>query len=517
MLESVSFYTAEDAVSYVVRIYDRFEGGELLDELAVKTGVIDYLGFHTVDLDDPVSLSEGNDFYVYLQLSHGGQAFDRTSDVPVLLGGDARPLVESRADPGQSYWRNGAAWDDLTDFNETANFCIKGLATAQGLHVTPEDHLRSDGPEGGPFSPPSQTFDFILRGASPADFQVSLDPPVDWLTLSGDLSGTLNPYEGGQVTAEINSNAEILSEGAFVTYVQFTNSSTHLGDTSRRIALCVGSPSSQHQWALDIDPGWDTDGDWAFGQPTGQGGSHGPPDPTSGYTGDNVYGYNLDGDYPPGIGQMHLTSRAIDCTDLFKVQLKFQRWLGVQHGGFDHVYVWASGDSVRWIKIWENERRIVDGEWVPIEYDISEVADGESTVYLRWTMGSTDGSWEYCGWNIDDIEVWALPRMNLTGIEESEEIASRATLRLDPVHPNPFNPTTTVRFHLPKTSGINLSVFDVSGRRVTILAEGRIEAGTHSLTWDGRDERGVEVGPGVYFLRLEADRRAVSRKMVLVK
>ncbi|MCG6879420.1 MAG: hypothetical protein LJE96_09785, partial [Deltaproteobacteria bacterium] len=41
------------------------------------------------------------------------------------------------------------------------------------------------------------------------------------------------------------------------------------------------------------------------------------------------------------------------------------------------------------------------------ELDISSVADNQSTVYLRWTMGPTDDQYQYCGWNIDDVEIWA--------------------------------------------------------------------------------------------------------------
>jgi C1A family cysteine protease len=126
-LSSVSFYTTEDDTEYAIDIYGSFENGELRNVLSRHLGTQAKRGFHTVDLEAPVSLEAGQQFYVSVKLSRGGHAFDRTSNVPVLLGSSQRVTVPSSANPGESYYRKDGAWVDLTQFNKSANFCIKAL------------------------------------------------------------------------------------------------------------------------------------------------------------------------------------------------------------------------------------------------------------------------------------------------------------------------------------------------------------------------------------------------------
>jgi hypothetical protein len=92
-------------------------------------------------------------------------------------------------------------------------------------------------------------------------------------------------------------------------------------------------------------------------------------------------------------------------------------------------------------------------------------------------------------------------------------------LSLGPNYPNPFNPSTTIRYGLGEGEprAIRLDVYDMRGRRVRTLFRGVREAGRYEAHWDGRDERGAEVGSGVYVVRLRSDREVVSRKMVLAR
>ena len=85
--------------------------------------------------------------------------------------------------------------------------------------------------------------------------------------------------------------------------------------------------------------------------------------------------------------------------------------------------------------------------------------------------------------------------------------------------PNPFNPRTAIRFEVPGASGgaVELAVFDLLGQRVRTLASGSIEAGSHEITWDGRDEMGRDVSSGVYVARLKGEGFVGARKMVLIR
>jgi C1A family cysteine protease len=148
ILQAVSFFTSADSVEYTIKIFKQFQDNELSDEQSTKSGIIEYTGFHTLDLDTPVRLLKNENFYIYIALSKGGHAYDRTSDVPVLLGATyTGTMVESSAQPGQSFYRNSTEWFDLYSnldhiwFAETANFCIKGLTKNLSSSVGSDDIL----------------------------------------------------------------------------------------------------------------------------------------------------------------------------------------------------------------------------------------------------------------------------------------------------------------------------------------------------------------------------------------
>ncbi|MBI1826003.1 MAG: proprotein convertase P-domain-containing protein [Planctomycetes bacterium] len=179
-----------------------------------------------------------------------------------------------------------------------------------------------------------------------------------------------------------------------------------------RIAPAAGMcPVSQliYSFPLDSDPGWMRQGMWQYGIPSG-GGSHNH-DPLQGYTGAHVFGYNLNGDYPNNLAApLYLTSNAIDCSSIAQTRLLFRRWLGVDSLSFDHASIDVSTNGTNWTNVWSNGDTIVDSNWLLQTYNISAVADGHATVFIRWGMGPTNVSNTFPGWNIDDVQIWGVPR-----------------------------------------------------------------------------------------------------------
>jgi flagellar hook assembly protein FlgD len=74
-----------------------------------------------------------------------------------------------------------------------------------------------------------------------------------------------------------------------------------------------------------------------------------------------------------------------------------------------------------------------------------------------------------------------------------------------------------IRFELPQQEMVELSIYNLAGQEVTTLANGRREAGSYALRWDGRGEDGRELASGVYLCRLRAGEKVVTRKLLLIR
>ena len=112
----------------------------------------------------------------------------------------------------------------------------------------------------------------------------------------------------------------------------------------------------------------------------------------------------------------------------------------------------------------------------------------------------------------DNID-WAIDP-NVSSVPDGSAVAG-ATLRQN--YPNPFNPLTRIDFAIDKPEMVDISVFDLGGRRVATLHQGELGAGDHHVIWDGKTDSGASAPAGHYRYLLKTGSSQVSRSMVLLK
>lgn len=88
---------------------------------------------------------------------------------------------------------------------------------------------------------------------------------------------------------------------------------------------------------------------------------------------------------------------------------------------------------------------------------------------------------------------------------------------LEQNYPNPFTPHTEISFSLPVVSFVDLSIFNTYGQRIKTLTVGEQAAGCKNMSWDGADENGLQVTPGIYFLKLTVNSYSLVKKMILLR
>ncbi|MCX6639150.1 MAG: SBBP repeat-containing protein [bacterium] len=134
--------------------------------------------------------------------------------------------------------------------------------------------------------------------------------------------------------------------------------------------------------------------------------------------------------------------------------------------------------------------------------------DGSGNIYVTGSSYGSGTGVDYCTlkYSATDLPNWQQPVATAFGAPLPKEH------HLQQNSPNPFNPTTTIRYELPTNSHVSLEVFDVSGRLVTTLINGMREVGNHEVTFDASG-----LAAGVYVYRLQAGEYTGVQKMVLLK
>ena len=126
------------------------------------------------------------------------------------------------------------------------------------------------------------------------------------------------------------------------------------------------------------------------------------------------------------------------------------------------------------------------------------------------------------GSNIEDLITTGLVAPHGIALHLSSPTSVRPEPPADKIslyqaYPNPFSPSTTLRFDLSRSASVKLGIYDAAGRRVVELIDEYRLAGPHSIQWNGMNEKGKPAAPGVYFYRLTAGTAVETRKMILLR
>ncbi len=172
---------------------------------------------------------------------------------------------------------------------------------------------------------------------------------------------------------------------------------------------------------------WELSGEFEIGQPDSLGGEYGSADPANAFDGVNVLGSDLTGlgtypgDYEPNLADDDYLaiSPSINCGNYYDINLSFQKWLNVETNTYDHAKILISlNDGESFSTLWENSTTMIESEWSQFSLDISELASACSTLRIAFSIGGTDGSWQYSGWNIDAFSITGTlnPNVSISGI-----------------------------------------------------------------------------------------------------
>jgi hypothetical protein len=200
--------------------------------------------------------------------------------------------------------------------------------------------------------------------------------------------------------------------------------------------------------------------------------------------------------------------------------------LGAVNGGVgNRAYVDLDGGDTNYAQIarevvgGSNYRVVLDGisyhhlsardaveECVGDSSHIVDAIVNELAAGLEWIYGGAANIPSLC---IQPCEVGTAPGQ--------PEITEAQVTRLYQNSPNPFNPRTVLRFSLAQTGPVELTIFDVNGRKVRTLVNETREAGLNEVVWDGTDDAGRPVSSGVFWSQLETDDFSSNKKMVVLR
>ncbi|MBI5541595.1 MAG: T9SS type A sorting domain-containing protein [Bacteroidia bacterium] len=251
---------------------------------------------------------------------------------------------------------------------------------------------------------------------------------------------------------------------------------------------------------FSTDKGWTGYGvEWSRGPAVASVGCSGAQDPSQDNTAstldNNIIGNYIGGCYPNSMNQTYwLSSPIINCSNFNTCSIQFYSLSGCESASFDHMYIEVSGNGgLTWNSLYANISTVSESSWTFREYPVS-IANNNSSFMVRFGMGSTDGSVNYNGWNIDDFSVNCYGQMvyadTLCNYRVTDSVfVQNCTTISDPLSDNIYlsispNPACTslvkVEWRLPENAeALSIEMYNLLGERLAIKKintnEGKLE------------------------------------------
>jgi len=229
----------------------------------------------------------------------------------------------------------------------------------------------------------------------------------------------------------------------------------------------------------------------------------------------------ITGNAPPGSGDgtndvdggaTTLYSPVYDLTGAGEAAVKFFRWYSNDLGGSPNADTWVvqvRNNGGTWTDV---ERTMASSNaWDKVDFDLYALYGANlGNVQFKFVASDLgDGSLVEAG--IDDFEILA----SFGPSDVTLDVGNTARFSLTGSRPNPTSQGSNINFEVPVASAVRLSIFDVSGRLVRMLADRSFEAGSHQVSWDGTDAQGNLAPSGVYFYKMQAGSFTATRSLVV--
>jgi hypothetical protein len=213
-------------------------------------------------------------------------------------------------------------------------------------------------------------------------------------------------------------------------------------------------------------------------------------------------------------GRTTLYSPTMDLSGIANPKIQYFRWYINNAGSDPNNDIWkvqiSSNGGTSWVTT--DSTKVSQALWKEVRIQVADYVTPTNQVRMRF-IAEDAGNGSIVEAGVDDFRVWG---QSVTAVEGGLG-SSPLRFALHPNSPNPFNPQTEIRFDLPAAALMSLEVFSPEGRLVRTIASGRLTAGPHAVSWDGRNEAGTDVASGIYVLRLESGKDHATRKITLVK